>query len=212
MVIGVFVFAMCAVLLPAAATSTISDKLGFNVDDSIAAAQDVLSIIRYRYELNTTRGFNLFKTLENVGEDTWDLYKYKFAKKILDRNSEFIMTFGGSSVTAGHDNKFSDSYPMIVSKRMTPLLASVGIDMKVRNIAMGANNCVPYNLCLESMGGLDTDFVSWEQGYNCGHDEAVFELVGRIAAFSANHAVAHYVQSGSWKPSCPPSETQPPYR
>jgi hypothetical protein len=89
--------------------------------------------------------------------------KYKFATKALDKNQNFLMIFGGSSVTAGHDNYFHQSYPMIVQKRMAPILAAMGINMTVRNIAQGANNCNPYDMCYESMGGRDADWIGWEQ-------------------------------------------------
>ena len=88
--------------------------------------------------------------------------KYKFAYKMVKKNQKFLMIFGGSSVTAGHDNYFNQSYPMIVKKRMKPILEAVGVDMQVHNIAQGANNCIPYVMCYESMGGLDPDFVNFE--------------------------------------------------
>ena len=72
------------------------------------------------------------------------------------------MIFGGSSVTAGHDNYFNQSYPMIFKKRMAPIFEALGIDLIVHNIAQGANSCTPYSLCYESMGGWDPDFVNWE--------------------------------------------------
>ena len=77
----------------------------------------------------------------------------------------------GSSVTAGHDSYFNQSFPMIVNKRMSSILSALGINLTVHNIAQSANNCYPYDMCYESMGGLDADFIGWEQSYNCGHDE-----------------------------------------
>ena len=53
------------------------------------------------------------------------------------------------------------SYPIVMYRRMAPLLSIVGIKLVVNNIAMGANNCLPYNLCLESQGGRDPEFLSW---------------------------------------------------
>jgi hypothetical protein len=82
-------------------------------------------------------------------------------------------------------------------REMEPVLAAVGIKLETHNLGMGANNCIPYNLCLEAQGGRDPDFLSWEQGYNCGHSEDVWELVGRTAAFSSNHAFMFYEQSGT---------------
>ncbi len=54
---------------------------------------------------------------------------------------------------------------------------ALGIDLIVHNIAQGANNCIPYTMCYESMGGKDPDFVGWEQSYNCGHSDDVFEVL-----------------------------------
>ena len=114
--------------------------LSFDVDSAISNTQDLLSLIQYRYQHNTSRGATMFNMLENLSEDIWDIYKYKFAKKMVEGGQDFLMIFGGSSVTAGHDNMFEQSYPMVLRSRMEPLLAQVGVELKVRNIAMGANN------------------------------------------------------------------------
>ena len=49
----------------------------------------------------------------------------------------FLMIFSGSSVTAGHDNNYNNSFPMIVSKRLKPTFDALGIPLIVRNIAQG---------------------------------------------------------------------------
>ncbi|KAJ1408059.1 hypothetical protein B484DRAFT_201057 [Ochromonadaceae sp. CCMP2298] len=122
------------------------------------------------------------------------------------------MIFSGSSVTAGHDSYFNQSYPLIVQKHMGPILRTLGVQLVVHNIAQGANNCIPYTLCYESMGGFDPDFVNWEQSYNCGHEEPVFEAVARLASMSARKAIAYYSASGAWSPSqCPPANESLPY-
>lgn len=126
-------------------------------------AVQLLNLIRTRYELNGPIGSQFFLTANNIGSFQWDILKYKFAKKILEKDSSFLMIFGGSSVTAGHDNYYNQSYPSIVRKRMKPLFNSLGIKLIVHNIAQGANNCIPYSFCYESMGGTDPDFVGWEQ-------------------------------------------------
>lgn len=100
----------------------------------------------------------------------------------------------------------------IVDKRMGPLFRALGINLIVHNIAQGANNCNPYDLCYESMGGHDPDWVGWEQSYNCGHDEAMFELTARWAGWSKNRGVIYYSASGAWAPNaCPPSSDPKPY-
>lgn len=90
----------------------------------------------------------------------WDILKYTFMDKIL-RQSSYTMVFGGSSVTAGHDNFFNQSYPLIFQKRMKPVFDHLGIDLVVHNIAQGANDCLPSDLCYETMGGLESDFYGW---------------------------------------------------
>jgi len=42
---------------------------------------------------------------------------------------------------------------------MIPIFNALGINLIVHNIAQGANTCNPYDLCYESMGGHDADFI-----------------------------------------------------
>ena len=50
----------------------------------------------------------------------------------------------------------------------------------------------------QAMGGENPDWIGWEQSYNCGRDNGVFELVGRIAAW--NKAILHFSASGGFIP------------
>lgn len=103
--------------------------------EAVILAQDVLNLIRHRYELDGI-GSQFFLASNNVDKHTWDVIKYKIAKKILGQE-QFLMTFGGSSVTAGHDNYYNQSYPAVVNRRLTPILKALGVDLVVRNIAQG---------------------------------------------------------------------------
>ena len=132
------------------------------------------------------------------------MIKYKMLLRIVENDSEnkqYLMIFGGSSVTAGHDNLYNSSYPLVIRRRLTPLFNKLGISFKSHNIAQGANDCIPYNLCLESMGNLNPDWIGWEQSYNCGNGKDVHELVGRLALTSKNKAVIYYSASGGFSPS-----------
>ncbi len=181
----------------------------------VELAQSVLSLIRARYELDGSIGRNFWLASNSMKATTWDIMKYKYLVKMLSPNAAdrtFTMTFGGSSVTAGHDSYFKQSYSEIVNARMGPVLAALGVELRVHNIAQGANNCSPYQLCYESMGGLDPDWINWEQSYNCGHDQGIFELAARVAGWSKNKAVIYYSASGAWSPGgCEPAEENPPY-
>ena len=78
---------------------------------------------------------------------------------------------------------------------MHPVFESAGVKLVVHNIAQGSNQCVPFEFCYNSMGGDNADFIGWEQSFNCGRNEHMFELIARVAGF--NDAVLHLSTSGS---------------
>jgi hypothetical protein len=104
--------------------------------EAIVLAQGVLNLIRHRYELDGA-GATFFRTSNNIGPFTWDVIKYKFAKKIVGEDPTFVMVFGGSSVTAGHDNYYNQSYPFVVERRLGDILGALGVELTVHNIAQG---------------------------------------------------------------------------
>lgn len=111
----------------------LEDRIDFK--DAVVLAQDVLNLIRHRYELDGIGG-QFFLASNNVDRHTWDVIKFKMAKKILGKE-QFLMTFGGSSVTAGHDNYHNQSYPAVVNRRLSPILEALDVELVVRNIAQG---------------------------------------------------------------------------
>jgi hypothetical protein len=80
---------------------------------------------------------------------------------------EFIISFMGSSVTAGHDTKFNNTMVPLVEKLMAPAFAPLGVRLITRMAALGNNPCMPYDACPKAFSGDDTDMVHWEQSYNC---------------------------------------------
>lgn len=186
-------------------------------DKAIAESQKILSKIHARYEFDgkgvKSSGRLFMLSVSNMRAKVWDMIKYKTALKMLDPDYKiYKMIFGGSSVTAGHDNVYKQAYPNIVYESLGPMLASVGIDMQVHNIAQTANGCIPYDLCYEAMGGMDADLVNWEQSYNCGHDDGAFELTARWAGWSKHRGIVQFSASGAWAPSnCNKSSDHPPF-
>jgi hypothetical protein len=59
------------------------------------------------------------------------------------------MSFTGSSVTAGHDSLLSEAFPALVYDTMGPAFRALGVELVVRNIAVGNNPCMPYDACLK---------------------------------------------------------------
>jgi hypothetical protein len=138
--------------------------------------------------MHTTYGADLFRVYLNMGNASWTALRTKFAKKIvlahLHRKDHisgngasssgnsgssssgssrplFIYIFGGSSVTSGHDNYYNQSYPSVFERRMRPVFEALGVELRVRNIAMGSTGCDPYNACYQPQSDEDPDFVSW---------------------------------------------------
>jgi hypothetical protein len=171
--------------------------------------QEASNLIYHRYQFNRSDTYQFFLEVSNLPPYSWDIQKYKIAQKIVDgdKSKPYLMVFGGSSVTAGHDNYYYQSYPFVLERRLSPAFEALGVKLVVRNTAQGANNCRPFDYCYESMGGEHADFILWEQSFNCGRDRAIFEYMARVAYWSG--AVLFYMASGGWMPSgCPPSKVQ----
>jgi len=127
--------ALISVVSEATKSSNTSPKLDLALARELA--QKLLSKIYRRYELHENgTGYYFWRTASNMGADIWDMVKYKLAKKALQGNQTFLMIFGGSSVTAGHDSYFNQSYPAIFDNRMSAIFAALGIQLVVHNTAM----------------------------------------------------------------------------
>jgi hypothetical protein len=72
-----------------------------------------------------------------------------------------------SSVTAGHDSHFNKSTPIVVGDYMQRAFAAADLKLDSRNVALGNNPCMPYDLCIKFFAGMDADVVHWEQNYFC---------------------------------------------
>eukprot|EP00605_Chrysophyceae_sp_TOSAG23-4_P002999 GSChrysophyteH1.ASY1.ANO1.3304.1 assembled CDS len=178
-----------------------SESSDFDLDLAEFRAQKVVNLIFQRFEMwHPTRRL-FFWYIMNIPNWGWDILKYKLALKTLlphDAQSEFLFIFGGSSVTAGHDNRFNESYPIVFRRRISGMFQALNVPVTVRNIAQGANNCFPSTFCYGSMGGHAPDWVNWEQSFNCGKAHNVFEHIAREASW--NDAVLHFQASGAFRP------------
>ena len=129
-------------------------------------AERTINLIHQRFEFDFWYYHQFFLGSFNLPYKTWDILKYKVLLKIVEGKvnatpSKFLMIFGGSSVTAGHDNYYNESYPFVYERRIKPIFDELGIDLQVHNIAQGGNNCRPSDYCYEAMGGEDADWMGW---------------------------------------------------
>eukprot|EP00574_Skeletonema_japonicum_P012101 CAMPEP_0201737230 /NCGR_PEP_ID=MMETSP0593-20130828/41821_1 /ASSEMBLY_ACC=CAM_ASM_000672 /TAXON_ID=267983 /ORGANISM="Skeletonema japonicum, Strain CCMP2506" /LENGTH=648 /DNA_ID=CAMNT_0048231169 /DNA_START=156 /DNA_END=2102 /DNA_ORIENTATION=- len=109
-------------------------------------------------------------------------YEEKQSSSALQQ-AEFIMAFGGYSVTVGRGNHFEQSYPFVMEKVLAPILAlpPFGVKLVVRNSAIGGIPSFPYGWCLPNFLGEDADAVSWDYGMNEGNGAAGLESYVRQA-------------------------------
>ena len=106
-------------------------------DAVAAAAMDDL------YKLWEVDAYPRFLSSAWIPKHSWDQLVSKFALKIVQADagekSNFVISFTGSSVTAGHDTPFNKSFSVIVQQTMEKSLYSLGVTLESRNVAMGNN-------------------------------------------------------------------------
>ena len=131
-----------------------------------------LDELQARWRINE---FPSFLQSMSASHAAWEVLKLKYSHKILSAAASsdsqaaptFVISFMGSSVTAGHDSPFNDSFPVQTGNIMAPAFEALGIRLDSRNTAMGNNPCVPYDICPRTYSGLDADIIHWEQSFNC---------------------------------------------
>jgi hypothetical protein len=135
--------------------------------DSIAAA--AILAIEKEWSLQE---YPIFLQSVKMRKRGWERMKNRFEKKILEGlkfgHSNFIAGFLGSSVTAGHDSLFSQSFPILIESTMNSSTSVLNVNFIAKNLAIGNNPCMPYDVCPLTFVGPDADLVHWEQTYNCG--------------------------------------------
>jgi hypothetical protein len=118
---------------------------------------------------------------------------------------KFVVSFMGSSVAAGHDSMFNESFPIATKGLMEPAFKAAGIELVTRNAAIGNNPCLPYDACVRVFAGPDADIVHWEQSYNCfgsdGKARVAFEQFIRQSLALPSHPVVIFTNSETpnWK-------------
>ena len=83
---------------------------------------------------------------------SWEVLKLKYQFKLLDNANgsntwnHMVISFMGSSVTAGHDNPFNVSFPILTQELLAPAFKPMKMHLYTRNAAMGNNPCMPCKL------------------------------------------------------------------
>ena len=154
-------------------------------NNKIAAIKEVtertLQELHQRWSISD---FPNFLRSVSMSQTSWEVLKVKYQVKILKalsqgvssnenkpKKEKFVVSFMGSSVTAGHDTKFNITFSELTRSVMKPAFDAAGIQLEVINGAMGNNPCLPYDACVRTFAGPEADIVHWEQSFNCfGND------------------------------------------
>jgi len=86
--------------------------------------------------------------------------KWKLLQEEADRN--FVIGVMGTSVTAGHDNWFNESWSVVLGQWLTPVYTASGLKVEVRNHAIGGNRYETSAYCAAATVGQDVDAFFFE--------------------------------------------------
>jgi hypothetical protein len=108
-----------------------------------------------------------FGGFESVAQGLWfengglEIIASKIMKAMKDER-KFVVAFGGTSITAGHDNYYNQTYTEEFRRLVGRMFSHAHAPIEIRNIAHGANPHIPYVNCVEEFYGKDADVVSIE--------------------------------------------------
>lgn len=121
-----------------------NNKLHDNLQKSLINTNDILKKISERWEISNYPNF-----LNSVAmtHTSWEVMKLKFQSKILQsatgvKDVKFIISFMGSSVTAGHDSNFNVSFSQLTAPRMSTAFKPLNVEIISRGAALGNNPCL----------------------------------------------------------------------
>ena len=115
-------------------TKDILPDLKVKLNLALTETDKALDTIWKRWQIDDYPNF-----LKSVSMSTlaWDILKTKFEVKILSKargqSESFVVSFLGSSVTAGHDTAFNISFVSLTGLYMSPPFDILGIDFESRN-------------------------------------------------------------------------------
>jgi hypothetical protein len=122
----------------------LTNKLQINLKNSLINTDNILKKISDRWEISKYPNF-----LNSVAmtHTSWEVMKLKFQRKILEsatgiKDVKYIISFMGSSVTAGHDSNFNVSFSQLTGPRMSDAFKPLNIEVVSRGAALGNNPCL----------------------------------------------------------------------
>ena len=135
---------------------------------ALQVSQGIVQKLFDRWQIND---FPDFLSSASMSHTSYEVLRSKYQLKILQTLTatnkteiqKFVISFLGSSVTAGHDTPFNITVSQLTENVMRPAFDELGIKLVVINGAMGNNRCLPYNACVKVFASPESDVIQWEQ-------------------------------------------------
>eukprot|EP00816_Leptocylindrus_hargravesii_P013840 CAMPEP_0196806634 /NCGR_PEP_ID=MMETSP1362-20130617/6546_1 /TAXON_ID=163516 /ORGANISM="Leptocylindrus danicus, Strain CCMP1856" /LENGTH=658 /DNA_ID=CAMNT_0042180211 /DNA_START=198 /DNA_END=2174 /DNA_ORIENTATION=+ len=116
--------------------------------------------------------FHKHHEIINISNVSEERLKRKMQLKLLGiGGNEFSWMTAGHSAAAAHGNLYHQSYTQSIEDVARDIFASVGLEFKATNFAMGGMRSGPeLCFCMEAVYGSDIDVLSWDFGMTDGRD------------------------------------------
>lgn len=117
--------------------------------------------------------------------------------RAMVKRDNFVVVVGGMSDTAGHGNRHQESYPIVMLDALKPVFAAAGVELVVRNMAMGGVPSFPNSVCMKDAFGADTDLLVWDFRM-VERDEVKGELYLRHALYLPRQAFVMFKRQNAY--------------
>jgi len=94
-----------------------------------------------------------------------------------NRHQRFVIAAMGDSIPAAHDNLGHEAYYSVFAQILTPIFASLGIALEVRNQALGNAFTYPSTYCIAQQAGRDVDLLFWDFAMHGGTASDVEDFI-----------------------------------
>jgi len=145
---------LCATLVLSLVIQCACSDILNHIEAGLEKTNEQLKLMSEEWQIEK---YPKFLQSAHMHKSSWLDMKVRFMKAIVAADithqkkdaipglsDQFVISFTGSSVAAGHDSRFDQSYPIVAGNWMEPAFTAVGVNLTVRNVAMGNNPCMPY--------------------------------------------------------------------
>eukprot|EP00936_MAST-01D_sp_MAST-1D-sp1_P001013 g1013.t1 len=132
----------------------------------LRAAQQAIKSVHARLLQRYGNDFDRMVTLGTWSAPGGEAAVESAMVRALRAGGKFVFGIMGGSLTAGHDDYFKDSWPFKMGDMLREPFKHAGLELVVRNHAMGNTGSAPNSFCMAQMIGAENNIVHWEYMMN----------------------------------------------